>query len=246
MRTALFLTAIGALFCRLVPHPPNAVPMGALAIYAGACLPRRWAWLVPVLVMALSDFVIDSVLGRPLLDVSRWIIYATIAGTTLLGPLAKRTKVGPLLLPALSLSASGIFFITSNFGAWLTPAMNYPRTLSGLTTAYVAGIPFFQNTVLAVCRHCGTLRPGCVSQSCRESPFRPSSGSCAGRDAAGWVRHRAWPSCSSASDRPRKLGKRFTQAPASSTSRSPIADRSVGLIFPSGVTSRLNCGPIFL
>lgn len=149
MRTALFLTAIGALFCRLVPHPPNAVPMGALAIYAGACLPRRWAWLVPVAVMALSDFVIDSVLGRPLLDVTRWIIYGTIAATTLIGPLAKRPKVGPWLLPALSLSASVTFFITTNFGAWLSLTFAYPKTLSGLLTAYAAGIPFFQNTVLA-------------------------------------------------------------------------------------------------
>ncbi len=149
MRTALFLTAIGALFCRLVPHPPNAVPMGALAIYAGACLPRRWAWLVPVTVMALSDFVIDSVLGRPLLDVSRWIIYGTIAATTLIGPLARRSKLGPWVLPALSLSASAIFFLTTNFGAWLSLTFAYPKTLTGLLAAYAAGIPFFQNTVLA-------------------------------------------------------------------------------------------------
>jgi hypothetical protein len=149
MRTALILTAIGALFCRLVPHPPNMVPMGALAIYAGACLPRRWAWLVPVVVMALSDFVIDSVLGRPLLDVSRWIIYATVGATTLIGPLAKRAKVGPWLLPALSLTASAIFFITTNFGAWLSLTFAYPKTLAGLMAAYAAGVPFFQNTVLA-------------------------------------------------------------------------------------------------
>ncbi len=149
MRKALFLTALGAILCRLVPHPPNAVPMGALALYAGACLPRRWAWLVPVAVMGLTDFVIDSALGRPFLDVSRWIIYATVGLTTLIGPLVRRPKVGPWLLPALSLSASAIFFITTNFGAWLSLEMNYPRTLTGLIAAYTAGIPFFQNTVLA-------------------------------------------------------------------------------------------------
>jgi len=149
MRKALFLTALGAIFCRLVPHPPNAVPMGALALFAGACLPRRWAWVVPVAVMALTDFVIDSALGRPLLDVSRWIIYATVGLTTLIGSLAKRPKVGPWLLPILSLSASAIFFLTTNFAAWLVPEMSYPRTLTGLLAAYTAGIPFFQNTVLA-------------------------------------------------------------------------------------------------
>ena len=98
--------------------------------------------------MALTDFVIDSALGRPLMDVSRWIIYATVGVTTLIGPLAKRPKVGPWLLPILSLPP-GALFLTSNFGAWLVPEMNYPRTLTGLVAAYVAGIPFFQNTVLA-------------------------------------------------------------------------------------------------
>ena len=52
-------------------------------------------------------------------------------------------------MPILSLSASAVFFITTNFGAWLSLEMNYPRTLAGLLAAYTAGIPFFQNTVLA-------------------------------------------------------------------------------------------------
>ena len=106
MRKALFLTAIGALFAAWCPIRPTRCPWARLALYAGACLPRRWAWLVPVAVMGLTDFVIDSALGRPLLDVSRWIIYATMALTTLIGPLARRPKVGPWLLPILSLSAS--------------------------------------------------------------------------------------------------------------------------------------------
>ena len=148
MRKALTLIAMGAIY-RLVPHPVNAVPMGALSLYAGANMSRRWAWLVPVAAMGLSDLAIDSVTGRPLLDVSRWLIYATFAFTTLLGPLARRPKVGPWLLPVLSLAASGAFFLTSNFGAWLIPEMNYPRTLGGLFACYVAGLPFIGRTVLA-------------------------------------------------------------------------------------------------
>ena len=137
MRKALFLIAIGAIY-RLVPHPWNLVPMGALSLYAGASLPRRWAWAVPVAAMGLSDLVIDNAIGRPFLDPSRWIIYASFALTTLMGPLARRPKVGPWLLPVLSLSASALFFLTSNFGAWLVPEMNYPRNLAGLLACYVA------------------------------------------------------------------------------------------------------------
>ena len=148
MRKALFLIAIGAIY-RLVPHPWNLVPMGALSLYAGASLPRRWAWAVPVAAMGLSDLMIDYAIGRPFLDPSRWIIYASFALTTLMGPLARRPKVGPWLLPVLSLSASALFFLTSNFGAWLVPEMNYPRNLAGLLTCYVAAIPFIHQTILA-------------------------------------------------------------------------------------------------
>jgi hypothetical protein len=148
MLKVLSLIALGAIY-RLVPHPVNAVPMGALALYAGASLSRRWAWIVPVAAMALSDMVLDSYYGRALFDPSRFLIYATYAATTLMGPMANRPKVGPWLLPALSLAASVLFFLTSNFGAWLIPEMNYPRNLAGLFACYVAGLAYIDRTILA-------------------------------------------------------------------------------------------------
>jgi hypothetical protein len=148
MLKILSLIALGAIY-RLVPHPVNAVPMGALALFAGASLPRRWAWVVPVAAMGLSDLVLDSFYGRALLDPTRWLIYGTYAATTLMGPLANRAKVGPWLLPALSVGASLLFFLTSNFGAWLIPEMNYPRNLAGLFASYVAGLAYIDRTILA-------------------------------------------------------------------------------------------------
>ena len=63
MTTAVLLVFLGAL-SRLIPHPPNFVALGALALYAGARLPRRWAIAVPLAAMALSDFVLDVGHGR--------------------------------------------------------------------------------------------------------------------------------------------------------------------------------------
>ncbi len=40
MPTAVALIVVGTL-CRLIPHPPNFSPFGALSLYAGARLPRR-------------------------------------------------------------------------------------------------------------------------------------------------------------------------------------------------------------
>jgi hypothetical protein len=46
-----------------------------------------------------------------------------------------------------SLLGSVLFFLVTNFGVWLGSTM-YPQSGAGLLAAYVAGIPFFQNTVL--------------------------------------------------------------------------------------------------
>jgi len=43
---------------RLVPHLPNVTPVTAIALFGGAYLPKRWAILLPLAVMAISDVVI--------------------------------------------------------------------------------------------------------------------------------------------------------------------------------------------
>lgn len=147
MFKAVSLIALAILY-RLTPHPWNATPMGALSLYAGAKLPLRWAWLVPVGAMALSDLVLDYGTGRPLFEFSRLAVYGILGLLTVMGPLANRTKFGAALLPALSLSASGLFFLVSNFGVW-AEGLLYPMNLGGLAACYVAGLPFFDRTVLA-------------------------------------------------------------------------------------------------
>jgi hypothetical protein len=149
MLTAITLVLIAIIFRVLSPALEiwNFVPMGAVALYAGARLPRRWAWLVPVAAMVLSDLVIDR--GAPRPELSRWTIYITFAATTLIGPLANRPKIGKWLLPLLSVSASMLFFVTSNLATW-AEGLLYPRTLAGLIECFVAAIPYYgRNTILA-------------------------------------------------------------------------------------------------
>src|SRR4051812_28292839 len=87
---AALLLVLGAA-TRLIPHPPNAVAIGALALYAGARLPRRWAWVVPVGSMVLADLVLDRVIypqfrSSPL-GPGRLVSYGTFALISLLGSL---------------------------------------------------------------------------------------------------------------------------------------------------------------
>ncbi len=150
MLTAIALVVL-AIFCRLaspILHTWNFVPMGAVALYAGARLPRRWAWLVPVAALVLSDIVLDYGRSRPLFELSRWTVYVTIAATSLLGPLAKLPKIGRWLLPFLALGGSTVFFLTTNLATWAEGRL-YPLTWPGLVECYTLALPFFGKTILA-------------------------------------------------------------------------------------------------
>jgi hypothetical protein len=150
MLTAIVLTVL-AILARVLTsafHVWNFAPLGAVSLFAGSRLPRRWAWAIPIAAMAVSDYFLDQDRYRPLLELTRWTVYATFAATTLLGPLANRPRVGRWLLPVLSLGGSMIFFLTSNLATWAEGRL-YPMTFSGLMSCYTQAIPFFGNTVAA-------------------------------------------------------------------------------------------------
>jgi vitamin B12 transporter len=146
MATAVLLVILGAL-SRLIPHPPNAVALGAVALFSGARLPRRLAGIVPLAALALSDVVIDWGTGRSVVTPVRVAVYGAFAAIVLLGRLAARTA-RPLRLAGLSICGSVIFFLVSNFGNWVE-FDTYPRTAAGLALCYALAIPWFWNTLVA-------------------------------------------------------------------------------------------------
>ncbi len=146
MTTAVLLILLGS-FSRLLPHPPNFVALGAIALYAGARLPRRLAWAVPLLAMALSDVVLDFGTGRPVLTPIRAAVYGCFLLTVLAGRVAARAA-GPLRLAALAAGSAAFFFVVTNFANWLQ-FDTYPRTPAGLLLCYTAAIPWFWNTLAA-------------------------------------------------------------------------------------------------
>ena len=40
-----------------------------------------------------------------------------------------------------------VFFLITNLGSWFAMTEDYPRTLAGLVDCYIAGLPFFRNTL---------------------------------------------------------------------------------------------------
>lgn len=130
-----------AALVRFIPHPPNFAPIAALALFGGKYYTdKKFAFIVPVLVMIITD----AVIGFHYLIPAVYISFLIIAGIGLL--LRKTNKVSWLI--AGSIAASTLFFILTNFYEWYAGIL-YPQTFNGLITSYVAAIPFFFNTLIA-------------------------------------------------------------------------------------------------
>jgi len=140
--------AILAGILRLVPHPPNFTPVGALGLFAGGRLPSWYAFAAPIAVMVLSDIVLRVFWDYPPFDP---FVYGSILLNVLLGRwLCRKSSVGRIGLAGVLASVQ--FFLVTNFGAWLqlsSPTFaTYTPDLNGLLACYVAALPFFGNTLL--------------------------------------------------------------------------------------------------
>ena len=136
---ALLSAILLAAALRLVPHPPNFTPIGAMALFSGAYLGRRaLAFVAPLAAMLLSDAVLGFYSGM-------WVTYLAVALVALLGAIALQKRT-PVRIGLAAVAGSALFFLVSNFGTWALSGM-YPHTAAGLAACYVAAIPFFQNTL---------------------------------------------------------------------------------------------------
>ncbi len=158
MSTAIFLIGLGIVWRLAIAYqlfetlgigtPYNLVPIGAIALYAGARVPRRWAFAVPLAVLVLSDLLIDPFHGYPFYFTSRLTTYALFTAIVGLGLLA-RNRTNPFKLAALSLTTSVTFFLVSNFAVWLgREGFAFPMTWEGLLSTYAVALPFLQNSVI--------------------------------------------------------------------------------------------------
>jgi hypothetical protein len=129
---------------RVVPHPPNLAPVGATAVLAGRTMPR-WLAIVTVLVaMFVGDVLLAWTRGYPIVNPTTPFVYAGFAIQALLGRALVRRRGGAIAAAVLGACA---FFVISNVGLWLTSDF-YPHTSAGLSTCFVAAIPYFERTLV--------------------------------------------------------------------------------------------------
>jgi hypothetical protein len=140
-----------AALTRVVPHPWNFSPVEAIALFGGAYFASRsLAIAVPLAAMLASDFALALIHGGTyatyFATTSFWLVYACIVLSTMLG-FGLRAKVNGTRVLGYSLAGSVLFFLVTNFAAWIGSSM-YPQNAAGLMASYIAGIPFFQGTLL--------------------------------------------------------------------------------------------------
>ncbi len=144
----LTLIILAAALSRLLPHPPNATPIAAIALFGGACFRgRSAAFLVPLAAMVLSDIVLGLTRYRMYsLFPLQAVVYACFVAETALGRLIANRR-SALRIGSMALLGSLLFFVVTNFAVWAGGRM-YPLTGAGLMECYVAAIPFFGYTLL--------------------------------------------------------------------------------------------------
>jgi len=136
---ALTLVVVGALV-RLIPHPWNLAPVGGVSLFAGARL-RGWqAYMVPILLMLVTDPFVGgfSLYATP-------FVYLSFLINVWVGQRLRYSE-SPIKIGAAAVFSSAQFFLLSDFGSWLG---FYAHTWNGLVACYVAAIPFYPRTLLS-------------------------------------------------------------------------------------------------
>lgn len=145
----LFFILVGAI-ARIVPHVPNFTPVAAIALFGGSYLNKKQAFIVPLLIMVISDYF----LGFDSLQM-RLVVYGSFLATVAIGFSIRRSVNFKNLISA-SLTSSVIFFLTTNFAVWMFGSM-YPKSLTGIAQCYTLALPFFRNTLLGDLFYTGVL-----------------------------------------------------------------------------------------
>ncbi len=136
---ALTMVILGALV-RLIPHPWNFAPVGGLSLFAGARL-RGWqAYMVPILLMLITDPFLGG------FSITTPFVYLSFLINVWVGQRLLRSSESPIKIGAAAVFSSAQFFVLSDFGSWLG---YYAHTWNGLVACYVSAIPFYPRTLLS-------------------------------------------------------------------------------------------------
>ncbi len=145
-----YLLLIVAVLSRVLPHGGwmNFTAVGGALLYFGAR--RSWReMLAPLTVLVATDYYLTvyayHYAFHPAAYLPTWAWYVAAMA---LGQILLRSRTTFVRAGAATLLGPTSFFLLSNYAVWFGGGM-YPRTVSGLATCYVAGLPFYRNDLVS-------------------------------------------------------------------------------------------------
>jgi hypothetical protein len=132
------LMILAAAAYRLAPHPWNVAPVCSMAFCGGLYLGKRWALLVPLAAMLVSDIF----LGFSIISA---FVYGCYIASGFIGLALRERRTLPWITGG-TVAGSVLFFVITNFATWALTNL-YPHTVAGLVRCYDMAIPFFRGTL---------------------------------------------------------------------------------------------------
>ncbi len=134
----------------------NFSPLAAVLLCSAAYLPRRFILLAGLGPLLVADLILNAHYHARLFDTETVARYFCFGVILLLGYLIRKQQHYKMLLVfALTLAGSCLFYLITNTAAWISTA-DYAKTLPGWWQALTIGLPgfpptllFFRNTVLS-------------------------------------------------------------------------------------------------
>jgi len=144
----VFLAAV----LRILPHPWNFTPVGAMAIFSGSLFRNRSAaFLLPLTALFAGDLFVGF--HKLML-----VVYGSFALSVVIGRWLAQSRTVAGLGGAVFLGAAQ-FFVLTNFAMWVFTDF-YSKDAHGLAACYLAAIPLFWNTLAGDALYAGLLFGG--------------------------------------------------------------------------------------
>ncbi len=151
----IYLIVALAIAARFIPGAANFSPVYAGLLFGGVYLKKRDSIWFPLVLLAVSDFLLNALVYRTPFEWSQTVNWVGFAAIAMIGWwLQKRISVRNVLVA--SVAGASAFFLISNFGVWLGGTL-YPLTLSGLAVCYMAAVPFYGNSLISAVMFSGIL-----------------------------------------------------------------------------------------
>lgn len=132
-----------SIISRIIPHPFNATAIISLSLWSPLLFNRYYGVATSIISLFLSDVSLHFFANYPIFGSWSLFTYSAIILLALLN-----TSKGKHMLLITIFGSLG-FWLWTNFGTWLMTSDLYPKTLSGLATCYVAGLPFLKHCLIS-------------------------------------------------------------------------------------------------